>query len=157
MAGEIIARKGSVVNELILLERGAIDVTIILDSGLLFSRRNWRAPHLMGAVALFSNSNHYRVDVEATEECEVVYVKREDVELQMMKCRRFMRNFISHAIDKFDVVTEHLNQLTQKGLSGKLAYYILKSNGDSYHFDKSVGGLPYLCVERPSLSRSIAS
>lgn len=157
--GEYLVNKGDLVRELSMLIRGSIDVSIILESGQPLTTRHWMAPYPMGAVALFSKNNIYRVNVVACEACEVVYVSRFDVEEQMMKCRRFMRNFISHSIEKFDTVVEHINQLSHKSLNAKLAHYILHhADGDEYRFDKRIGELAaYICVERPSLSRAIAS
>ncbi len=156
--GEYIVSRGDVVRELSVLTRGRIAVSIILESGMPLSTRYWSAPYPMGAVALFSAWNYYRVDVVACEECDIIYVSKDEVETQMMSCRRFMRNFISHNISKFDIVVEHVNQLSHKNLSAKLAYYILHHSRDGvYEFDKRIGELAeYLCVERPSLSRAIA-
>lgn len=157
--GEYMVNKGDVVRELSMLVSGSLDSSIILESGEVFSTRHWRAPYPMGAVALFSKNNIYRVNVVACEASDVIYVSRFDVEEQMMKCRRFMRKFISHSIDKFDIVVEHINQLSHKSLIAKLAHYILHHvDGSNYTFDKRIGELAdYLCVERPSLSRTISA
>ena len=156
--GELIFQKGNVVRELSILAQGSFDVTIVLDSKPL-STKHWCAPYPMGVVALFSTHNYYRVDVVASEECKVIYVHVDEVEEQMMKCKRFLRNFIAHNIDKFDTITDHINHLSHKSLSAKLAYYILKRSDSNweFRFDKKIGDLAeYLCVERPSLSRSIS-
>lgn len=156
--GDYIVFKGETVNKLSLLVRGSIVVELVLDSGTVIRSTPHNAPYPMGAVALFAYDNRYRVDVMATEECEVISVNKEIIEEQIVKCRVFMRNFIAYSTSKFDIVAEHIAVLTHKSLKAKLAYYILTiSQGGEFVFDKRIGKLAnYLCVERPSLSRAIS-
>ncbi len=158
--GDYIAYKGDSVRNLSILISGKIAVSIVLDSGVSLPARVHNAPYPMGALALFSVNNIYRVDIVAMEDCEVRSVSREEVESQMLRCPRFMRNFIGYTASKFDVITTHLSLLTHRTIKAKLAYYILSrpigENGD-FSFEKKVGELAeYLCVERPSLSRTLA-
>ncbi|MFI3262182.1 MAG: Crp/Fnr family transcriptional regulator [Rikenellaceae bacterium] len=156
--GDYIVFKGEVVNKLSMLVKGHIVVEIVLDSGVIVRTTPHSAPYPIGAVALFAYDNRYRVDVSATEDCEVISVNKEIIEEQIVKCRIFMRNFIAYTTSKFDIIAEHIALLTHKSLKAKIAYYILtRSKNNEFTFDIKLGKLAdKLCVERPSLSRAIS-
>ncbi len=157
-AGEYITYKGHTARELSIVVRGGVTTEIILDSGIAFSSKPHSAPYPIGAIAIFSETKCYRADIRASEPCEVISVKSDDIESQMTQCRIFMRNFIAYGTQKIDVFSAHLNILSHKGLKSKLAFYILslEKNGE-FCFDKKIEKLArYLCVERPSLSRAIS-
>ncbi|MFI3322351.1 MAG: Crp/Fnr family transcriptional regulator [Rikenellaceae bacterium] len=156
--GDHIAFKGDRVEELGVLTQGQIRVSFVLETGLVIRSMLHEAPYPIGAVALFSKNNRYRVDIDAIEKSAVVSVPREEVERQMIECRDFMRSYIDYATSRLDMFTEHLSILAQRSIKSKLAYYILIcSDGKQYRFSKNIKDLAdYLCVERPSLSRVIA-
>lgn len=155
---EYIAYKGERVNTLAILSEGVVDVETILESGVRLVTITHEAPYPIGAIALFSDDNRYRVDLRAQCDCEIIVVSREAVEEQMVKCRRFMRSFIAHNTSRFDVILNHLSLLSKRNIKAKLAYYILlNSSAGHYRFTRSISDLAiYFCVERPSLSRAIA-
>ncbi|MFI3268169.1 MAG: Crp/Fnr family transcriptional regulator [Rikenellaceae bacterium] len=156
--GDYIVFKGEVVNNLSMLVKGDILVEIVLDSGMVIRSTPHSAPYPIGAVALFAYDNRYRVDIVATEDCEIISVTKNDIEEQIVKCRTFMRNFIAYTTSKFDIIAEHIALLTHKSLKAKIAYYIFsKSQNNTFSFDMKLGKLAdKLCVERPSLSRTIS-
>lgn len=156
--GEYIAFKGERVKELSIIVEGAINVSFLLDSGLIIRSINHKAPTPIGAVAIFAKENRYMVDTKAIEPCTLISIHRDDVMAQMRQCQDFMMNFIDYSASRVDVLAKHLAVLNQRSISAKLAYYILMCvDGRSYKFTKNIKGLAeYLCVERPSLSRIIA-
>lgn len=156
--GTYIAFKGDVVKELSVVVEGTINVSFVLDTGLIIRSTDHKAPTPIGGVALFSKENRYMVDTKAVEPCTVISVRREDVAAQMCRCGIFLANFIDYSASRVDALAKHLSVLTQRGIKNKLAYYILMhSEGSRYKFAKSIRDLSeYLCVERPSLSRVIA-
>lgn len=158
-AGDYIGYKGECVTELKIVTEGTILAETILDSGLLLYTRVRRAPFPLGSFALFAKKNHYRVNFKAQEDCTVCVVSRTEVEEQMVRCRRFMRSFMMDITNKLDIFTDHLTLLTHKTLRAKLAYYIFtRSSGERFTFDRKIGELAtYLCVERPSLSRTLSA
>lgn len=157
--GDYLAFKGNKVRDLALLVSGSITVTFPLTSGVVLRSMYHAAPYPLGAVALLGKENRYRVDVVANEDCEVIFVSREEIEKQIMTCREFMLSFFDYSTSKIDSFVEHLTLLSQRSIAAKLAYYIFISSEDGKHykFTKSIRGVSeYLCVERPSLSRVIA-
>ncbi len=156
--GEYLAVRGDRVRELGIVVEGSIVVQFVLDSGVVMRAVEHRAPYPIGAAALLSRENRYRVSIEAMEDCRVLYVGRGEVESQMQGCLVFLRSYVDYATSRIDVLAEHLAVLTQRSISSKLAYYILScSEGGDYNFGRSITSLAdHLYVERPSLSRVIS-
>lgn len=157
--GDYLASKGDKVRSLALLVRGSITVVFPLSSGVILRSTVHSAPYPFGAVALLGHENRYRVDVIANEECEAIFVSKEEVENKIMSCKEFMYSFFDYSTSKLDLFIEHLTLVSQRSISAKLAFYIFicSEDGKSYKFTKSIKALAeYLCVERPSLSRVIA-
>ncbi len=157
--GEHIAFKGEIARELSIAASGSINVSFVLDSGIIIRSTDHIAPSPIGAVALFSKDNRYLADTIAREECTVISVSKEEVMAQMCRCQDFMTNFIDFSASRVDTLAQHLAVLSQHSIAAKLAYYIFICSGDNRHykFGKSIKALAeYLCVERPSLSRVIS-
>ncbi len=156
--GEYIAYRGDTVNQLFVISKGRVAVDTILDSGMALISIEQKAPFPLGAVALFSEDNRYRVDMRCESDCEILIIHRDEVENQMVKCRQFLRSFISYNTSRLDVFGRHLSLLSHRTIKAKLAYYILlNSNGMRYRFPRSIADMAnYFCVERPSLSRAIS-
>ncbi len=156
--GEYISYKGDKVTNLMMLTCGEVAVGTILDSGVWLITITHKAPYPLGAVALFASDNRYRVDNIAKQDCTLAIISREQIEQQMVRCQRFMRNFIGYNATKVDTLARHLALLSNRSIRGKLAFYILSvREGNNYDFGRNITELAtYFCVERPSLSRAIA-
>ncbi len=157
--GEHIAFKGDIARELSIAVTGSINVSFVLDSGIIIRSTDHVAPSPIGAVALFSKENRYLADTIAKEECTIISVQKMDVMAQMAECQDFLTNFIDFSASRVEALARHLAVLSQHSIASKLAYYIFICSGDNRHykFGKSIKALAeYLCVERPSLSRVIS-
>lgn len=156
--GEYIAFKGDRVKELAITVEGAINVSFVLDSGLIMRSVNHSAPTPIGGVALFSKENRYLVSTQAIEPCTIISVSREDVLEQTKRCDDLLMSLIDYSASRVDVLSKHLALLTQRSIKAKVAYYILMcAKGNRYRFDRSIKELSeYLCIERPSLSRALS-
>lgn len=156
--GDYISIKGDRVKELSIVVKGSINVSFLLDSGVIIRSIDHQAPTPIGGVALFSAENRYMVDTRALEPCTIISVARDDVTRQMNHCQRFLINFIDYSASRVDVLAKHLAILSQRSIGSKLAYYILMcSSGCHFRFTKKIKDLSeHLCVERPSLSRVLS-
>lgn len=157
--GEKIAFCGDRVRELGIIVEGEINVSFVLESGLITRSVNHTAPVPIGAIALFSEKGKYLVDTHAITDCTLLSISKDEATAQMGKCPLFMTNFIGHSTSRVSALSKHLALLSQRSISSKLAYYILSCSKDgvSFKFTKKVNALAHLlCVERPSLSRVIA-
>ncbi|MFI3317142.1 MAG: Crp/Fnr family transcriptional regulator [Rikenellaceae bacterium] len=158
--GDIVAFSGQRVSELSIVVSGAINVSFVQPSGLIIRSVDHLAPTPIGAIALFSKKNRYLVDTRAIEECTVISIAKEDVISQMAACQDFMVSFIDFSASRVDALTSHIALLSQRSVAAKVAYYIFlcSRDGHSYKFPQTLRILSeHMCVERPSLSRVIAS
>ncbi|MFI3320270.1 MAG: Crp/Fnr family transcriptional regulator [Rikenellaceae bacterium] len=154
-AGEYLAYKGEIAKNITMIVRGSVITEMVLDSGHSYTKQHHNAPYPMGALALFAEKNHYRANFLATSDCDIISVKREDIENQIVKCRDFLRSYIAYNTAKFDIFANHLTVLTHKSLKSRVAFYLfsISQNGE-FKIPKSLEETAtYLCVERPSLSR----
>lgn len=157
--GEYIAFKGDPVRELSIVVKGSINVSFILDSGVIMRSVDHPSPVPIGGVALFSKENRYLVDTKAIEPCTIISVSRDEITSQMNRCEDFLMSFIDYSASRVDVLAKHIAILSQRNIRAKLAFYLLIcSNGSNqYTFARSIRQLSeYICVERPSLSRVIS-
>ncbi len=140
-----------------MLTQGEVAVGTILESGVELITIIHKPPYPLGAVALFAHNNHYRVDNIASQECTLALISAEEIENQMVRCRRFMRNFIGYNATKVDTLAQHLALLSMRTIKARVAFYVLSvKEGSSYDFGRNITELAtYFCVERPSLSRAI--
>ncbi len=157
--GEYITFKGDRVKELAIAVDGAVNVSFVLDSGVIMRSIDHCAPTPIGAIAILSKEGRYMVDTKALEPLTTISITREDLISQMSRCRDFMTSFVDFSASRVGALSEHLALLSQRSIAAKLAYYILicSKDGKRYDLNRSIKSLAeHLCVERPSLSRVIA-
>ena len=158
MRGEHIAYQGDKVLDLIMLLKGKVKTEIVSNSGLTLPMEEIQAPYPLAAAFLFADDNRFPVDVVALQKCEVLYISKESVEKQIARCPGFMRGFMAFNANRMQYISERLKIFAQKGIKGKIAYYILSHERDGeFDLGRSVASLAeYFGVERPSLSRSLS-
>ncbi len=156
--GEYIATKGEVVSSLSIVVEGSITVEFVIDSGLVIRSVRHAAPILIGAMALLTNESRYLADTIANEDVKIITYSREQIERRMQSDIKFMYNLISFISSRVENLSSHIAILAQRNIKAKVAYYIfISSNGVHYRFTRSIASLAeYLCVTRPSLSRTIS-
>lgn len=156
--GEHIAYQGDKVQHLIMLIKGKVKTEIVSSSGLTLPLEEIEAPYPLAAAFLFADDNRFPVDVVALQGCEVLYITKESVEAQIIKCSGFMRGFMAFNANRMQYLSERLKIFAQKGIKAKIAYYILsREQNNEFDLGKSVASLAeYFGVERPSLSRALS-
>ena len=156
--GEYIGYHGDEVNHLMMLIKGEVKTEIVSSTGVALPMENMKAPSPLAPAFLFANNNQLPVDIIALDDCEVLFVLKENVMKQMMKCTGFLQGFLSFTANRMNYMSERLKIFAQKGIKAKLVYYILmhEQNGE-FNLDRSVASLAeYFAIERPSLSRAIS-
>ena len=156
--GDYIALKGDSVHEISIVVEGRITVEFVIDSGLVIRSVTHPAPTIIGAMALLTHESKYVADTIAHDDVTVISYNRQQVERQMQNDLQFMYNFISFIISRVENLSTHIAVLAHKNIKAKVAFYILSQSKNNYfQFDKNLKQLAeYFCVERPSLSRTIA-
>ena len=156
--GDHIAYQGDKITYLMILTKGKVKTEIISDSGLALPMENIKAPAPLAAAFLFADDNRFPVDVIALDDCEIISISKETVEKKMAQCPGFLRGFMAFNANKMQHISERLKLFAQKGIKGKVVYYILsKEKNGHFKLGKSISWLAeYFGVERPSLSRAIS-
>lgn len=156
--GDYVAYQGDRVSHLLLLTKGKVKTEIVSSSGFSLPMEEISAPSPLAAAFLFADNNRFPVDVIAMEECEVIHIKKVDVEKQMAICPGFLRGFMAFNANIIQQISERLKIFAQKGIKSKLVYYIMARESDgSFELGRNISALAeYFNVERPSLSRAIS-
>lgn len=156
--GELIASQGDRITSLYMLTKGKVKTEIISDSGLTVSVEEITAPYPLAAAFIFADNNYFPVEVTAMEDCELIVISKSTIEKQMAKCPGFLRGFIAFIANRVQFLSERLKIFSQKGIKGKIAYYLLQQDRNGvFELGRSIVSLAeYFGVERPSLSRAIS-
>lgn len=153
--GELIAYHSEPINQLIMLTKGKVKIEIVSNSGVTLPVKDIEAPYPLSASFLFADDNRLPVDIVALTECEIVYIRKEAIEKQIMACPGFMRGFLAFNSNHTQYISERLKIFAQRGIKAKAVYYILsKEKNGEFEIDLSISALAeYFGVERSSLSR----
>ena len=156
--GEYIGFHGDAVNHLMMLTKGTVRTEIVSSTGVALPMENIKATSPLAPGFLFAENNQLPVDIIATDECEVLFITKANVEKQMVQCTGFLQGFLSFTANRMNYMSQRLKIFAQKGIKAKIVYYILmrEKNGE-FDMGKSITALAdYFAVERPSLSRAIS-
>ena len=107
---------------------------------------------------MFADENHFAVDIISMEDREVMFISKKSVEMQMAKCSGFLRGFMAFNANRIQYLTQRIRIFAQKGIKGKICYYILSREKKGYfELGRNIKTLAeYFGVERPSLSRTLS-
>lgn len=156
--GDYIVFQGDNVTSLHMLTKGKVKAEIVSPAGFVLFVEEMKAPYPLGADFLFADSNSYPVNVIAEEYTEILLIDKTTIETQMGLCPNFLRGFIAFSANRTQMFAERLKVFSQRGLKGKLSYYILQRDKQgTFNLDKSITSLAeYFGTDRPSLSRVIS-
>ncbi len=160
--GQYIAYQGDWVAHFYMLSKGRVKTQIVGESGVVMPMEEMTAPYPLAVAFLFADNNSFPVDVIALEDCQVLLIKKEEVEKQMARCPGFMHGYLAFVANHMQYLSHRLKVFAHKGITSRLVYYILsKSSREEmaqgvFTLGRSVASLAaYMGVERPSLSRAL--
>lgn len=157
---ELIIRQGDLCDALHLLTVGSVKTEMITESGGIMSIETIIAPRPLAPAFLFSDNNHFPVDVTTLEEVEIMRIPKEEIMRVMMTDPDFMKKFLTLNSNRTQFLTNRLQLLSIKTIKGKLAFYFLdqvKGNDNSFTMNKNQTELAdFFGVARPSLARSLS-
>ncbi|MGL5958527.1 MAG: Crp/Fnr family transcriptional regulator [Phocaeicola sp.] len=156
--GEYIARQGDRVDHLYWLSFGSVRTEMISESGFSLPIEDLVSPSPLAIAFLFSDQNHFPVDVIALEVCELYLTKRSLIEEEIQRNPEFLRRFLAFSANRMQYLSNRLKIFAQKGIKSKIAFYLLSREKEGFfELDRTVAGLAeYFGVERPSLSRAFS-
>ncbi len=114
---------------------------------------------VIGANLLFGNANRYPMNIYCTEDCELLHIKKTDVEA-LLHDYNFAVNFIKSISLNSQGMNQKIAMFTQKSLRENLTDYLLALSAEQ---QSQTVMLPmskkqladYLGVQRPSLFREL--
>lgn len=156
--GAFIARQEDPVEALYLLLSGSVKTEMISDAGTVLSIEIIKAPKPLAPAFLFAENNRFPVDVIALEACEVVFLPKKSVMLQLSSNEAFLRGYMAFNSNRTNFLSERIKLLSIKTIKGKLAQYILsRARGNHFTFEINQTQLAeYFGIARPSLARSLS-
>ncbi len=157
---ELIIRQGDVCDALYMLMTGSVKTEMITENGSLLGIEIIKAPRPLAPAFLFSDNNHFPVDVTALEEVEIMRIPKEEIMRLMMTNPDFMKQFLTHNSNRTQFLTNRLQLLSIKTIKGKLAHFLLEQvigNEKTFTLNRNQTEMAdFFGVARPSLARSLS-
>lgn len=157
---EIIAIEDSDCSSIGIVLKGSIEIQKVYASGKTITIERLAEGGIFGEVIIFSNRHTYPATVVAMENCEILFVTKDDILRLCEFNSMFLQNFMTLLSNKILLLNRKLKIVSYKTLRQKIAHILL----EKYHEQKSLKiKLNYtkkemaqsLGVERPSLSREL--
>ena len=157
---EVIVRQGDVCDCLYMLTLGSVKTEMITENGNILGIEIMKAPRPLAPAFLFSDNNHFPVDVTALEEVEIMKIPKQEIMRLMMTNPDFMKQFLTYNSNRTQFLTNRLQLLSIKTIKGKVAHFLFEnSKGDGIPFiiNRNQTELAdFFGVARPSLARSLS-
>jgi len=157
---ELIIRQGDVCDALYMLMVGSVKTEMITDSGNILGIEIIKAPRPLAPAFLFSDNNHFPVDVTSLEEVEIMKIPKAEIMRLMTTNPDFMSSFMTHNANRTQFLTNRLQLLSIKTIKGKLAHFLLENSpaeGKPFEINRNQTELAdFFGVARPSLARSLS-
>ena len=157
---KLFIRQGDICDALYMLTQGSAKTEMITENGSLLGIEIIKAPRPLAPAFLFSDNNHFPVDVTALEEVEIMRIPKEEIIRLMTTNPDFMQKYLTHNANRTQFLTNRLQLLSIKTIKGKLAHFLLETaNGSDKPFEinrNQTELADFFGVARPSLARSLS-
>ena len=163
--GEPLMRTGEKADRFGVVLSGSLAVSTYDASGKRTLIKLIRAPEAVAAAQALSGADAMSVDVEANEDCEVLFLKSARIVTPCENACAFHARLVRNIMRMLAVKTLELNRkidiLSRRATSDRLMAYLyaVAKENDSREFDipfDRQGLADYLCVERSALSDEIS-
>ncbi|MDW8801373.1 Crp/Fnr family transcriptional regulator [Clostridium sp. A1-XYC3] len=160
--GEVIALEGSHCSSIGIVIKGTVEVQRIYGSGKTITMSKLEVGNIFGEVIIFSNKNTYPATILASEQCQIMFISKDNILKLCSINSDFLSNFMTLLSNKILMLNKKLRNISYQTIRQKVASYIL----DQY---KSENKLTFslkctkkemaeqLGIPRPSLSRELIS
>lgn len=157
---ELFIRQGDICDALYLLTQGSVKTEMITENGNLLGIEIIKAPRPLAPAFLFSDNNHFPVDVTSLEEVEIMRIPKAEIVRLMVTNPDFMQKYLTHNANRTQFLTNRLQLLSIKTIKGKLAHFLMENSpgeGKPFEINRNQTELAeFFGVARPSLARSLA-
>ena len=157
---DLIVRQGDICDSLYMLTLGSVKTEMITENGNILGIEIIKAPRPLAPAFLFSDNNHFPVDVTALEEVEIMKIPKEEIMRLMMTNPDFMKQFLTHNSNRTQFLTNRLQMLSIKTIKGKVAHFLIEQEAvsqKSFTISRNQTELAdFFGIARPSLARSLS-
>jgi CRP-like cAMP-binding protein len=157
---DVIVRQGDVCDSLYMLTGGSVKTEMITENGNILGIEIIKAPRPLAPAFIFSDNNHFPVDVTALEEVEIMKIPKEEIMRLMMTNPDFMKQFLTLNANRTQFLTNRIQLLSIKTIKGKIAHFLMENssgNGKPFIINRNQTEMAdYFGVARPSLARSLS-
>jgi CRP-like cAMP-binding protein len=157
---DVIVRQGDICDSLYMLTGGTVKTEMITENGNILGIEIIKAPRPLAPAFLFSDKNHFPVDVTALEEVEIMKIPKEEIMRLMMTNPDFMKQFLTLNANRTQFLTNRIQLLSIKTIKGKIAHFLIENETaahKSFTITRNQTELAELFgIARPSLARSFS-
>lgn len=157
---DLIVQQGDICDSLYMLTLGSVKTEMITESGNILGIEIIKAPHPLAPAFLFSDNNHFPVDVTALEEVEIMKIPKDEIMRLMMTNPDFMKQFLTYNSNRTQFLTNRLQLLSIKSIKGKVAHFLIEQETvaqKSFTINRNQTELAeFFGIARPSLARCLS-
>lgn len=151
--------QGTNCNSMDIVLSGSLVAYSLSQSGSESIVFEFKKDSIIGANLLFGNSNNYPMNIYCTQDCELLHIKKSDIEI-LLSDYTFTMNFIKSISLNSQGMNKKIAMYTQKSLRENLLDYFAilsaEQKSDTILLPISKKQLAdYLSVQRPSLFREL--
>ena len=140
---------------------GGIEVQKVFPDGKILRVNTFTTGHIFGGFIMFAQEPLYPVDVVAIENCQVMFISRENLLKLLITDTEILGGFLKSISNRLLLLHEQIDILSLNSISKKIAYYLIKSlarqksvNLVKLPFSKTAWA-EYMNVSRTSLAREL--
>ena len=156
---DVIVRQGDVCDSLYMLTEGSVKTEMITENGNILGIEIIKAPRPLAPAFLFSDNNHFPVDVTALEKVEIMKIPKGEIMRLMITNPEFMEQFLTHNANRTQFLTNRLQLLSIKTIKGKVAHFLIEQevvSNTAFTISRNQTELAeFFGITRPSLARSL--
>ena len=157
--GEIIANEGDGCESIGLIINGDVEIQKIYSNGKYIVLKKFGNNNVFGEAIVFSDKNFYPATVVASTDCEIFYVKKQNIVNLCMTNKMILENFMTLLSKKILILNDKITTISFKTVKSKVINYILNNveeeNNELYLKESKEKIAASLGIPRPSLSREL--
>lgn len=157
---EVVAFEGEECNALGLVMEGNIEIQRMYSSGKYIVLKRLSSGEAFGEAIVFSNKNEYPATIIALSDCNIAYIKREDIIQLCLMEEVILKNFVALLSNKIFILNKNLKNSSFKTIRQKVVNFILEQSKiqKSLHIKLKITKeeiASLMGIPRPSLSREL--
>lgn len=157
---DIVVQQGEACNYLMIILKGCVQGQMIDYSGKLIVIEDMQAPKAIATAFLFCDKNEMPVTVVATEESQIVFIRREIFTEILQANSTVLHNYLKVISNRSKFLSDKINFLTFRSLKSKIADLLYKRSTETQsthiQLNETQQELADLFgVARPSLARTL--